>query len=184
MVNQATLVDRMMRAARADVHLYEEVERDQSATPQAATVVAIVAGAGAIGALIAGLIAGRNPIFGLIVGLVGAFLGWILWSYVTYFVGTRLFGGTATPGEMLRTLGFAQTPQIAGILAFIPAIGPFIALLAALWSLWLAIVAIRQALDFDTGKAIITAIIGWIIVLVINLIVLAPLALLGGAARP
>lgn len=177
-VTQASLTDRMMRAAKADVALYEEVEHDETATQQAAIVVAIVAIASAIGALIGAAMGGRNVIGAIIIGLVGAFLGWIIWSYVTYFVGTRFFGGTATPGELLRTIGFAQAPGVLNILSFIPVIGWLISLLAGIWSLWLGIVAVRQALDFDTGKAVLTVIIGWVIVLIINLVLLAPLALL------
>jgi predicted double-glycine peptidase len=37
-------------------------------------------------------------------------------------------------------------------------------MIVALWLLATGIVAIRQALDFSTGKAILTALLGWIAV--------------------
>jgi hypothetical protein len=42
------------------------------------------------------------------------------------------------------------------------------------------VVAVRQALDFDTGKAVLTVIIGWVIVLIITVVVGAVLGI--GAA--
>jgi hypothetical protein len=105
----SSLTDRMMRAARLDVSLYNEVEADLSATSQALTVVIITAIAGGIGAAIGAAFVGRPAgiVGGLIGGIVAELLGWLVWSWVMYFVGTRFFGGTATYGELLRTMGFA-----------------------------------------------------------------------------
>jgi hypothetical protein len=98
---------------------------------------------------------------------------------VAWFVGTKLFGGTATPGELLRTIGFAQSPGVLNVLSFIPIIGGFISIITGIWSLVAGVVAVRQALDFDTGKAIMTTVVGWIfLVLVVVLIT----AVVGGAA--
>jgi len=189
---QSNLVDRMIRAAKADVHLFEEVERDETATQQAAIVVALAAISSAIGAavgilLIRGTLPPGSPATGgpvgiFIITLVGAFLGWIIWSYVAYFVGTRMFGGTATPGELLRCVGFAQTPGIVGILRLIPVIGGIIVLVVWIWSIYVGFVAVRQALDIDNTKAILTIIIGGIAAFIIQAIIgviLSPLVLMG-----
>jgi hypothetical protein len=152
---QRGIVDRMIGAARLDVDTYEEVEADQSATGQAALVVTIVAIASAIG----GLADGGS---GIITGVLTAALGWVLWAGITYVIGDKLFGGTATWGELLRTLGFAQAPGVLLILGIIPLLGGLVHAVVAIWMLVAGIIAIRQALDFSTGKAILTAIIGWI----------------------
>src|SRR5579859_5823842 len=115
------LADRMRRAAMLDMSLYEEVEADKSATQQALIAVIITAVASGIG-----LFVGHGAIGGLINGIITGVLGWLIWSYVTYFVGTRLFGGTATPGELLRTIGFAQSPRVLDIFAFLPLVGGLI----------------------------------------------------------
>jgi hypothetical protein len=123
-----------------------------------------------------------GPIGTFIVTLIAALIGWVVWSYVTYFVGTRFFGGTATPGEMLRCIGFAQSPRILGILSFIPLLGGLIAIAVLIWSIYVGFVAVRQALDFDNQKAILTIIVSAIAAFIINLVVLAvlaPLTLLG-----
>jgi hypothetical protein len=149
------MVDRMIGAARLDVDTYEEVESDYSATGQAAIVVTIVAIASAIGGAGAGGV-------GIIGGVLSAVVGWLLWSGLAYLIGDKLFGGTATWGELLRTIGFAQAPGVLLILAIIPVLGWIVQVVVAIWLLVAGIIAIRQALDFSTGKAILTAIVGWI----------------------
>ena len=180
-----SLVQRMIRAARLDAGVYEELEADRSATSQAATAVGIVAVCNGVGAALAAQFIARpegmpgpNPILALVGGVVGALLGWLIWSYVTYFVGTRFFGGTATPGELLRTIGFAQSPGVLNLLSFIPVVGGIIALVTGIWALVAGIVAVRQALDFDTGKAILTTVIGWIFLVIVIVLVSV---LIGGA---
>ena len=170
-----SLINRMIRAARLDVSLYEEVEADTTATSQAATAVAIVAVAGAIGGALQAAMSdtGGNIIGSVIWGLLSAIFMWVVWSYLTYFIGTKMFGGTATPGEMLRTLGFASTPGIFNVLVFIPVLGPLVGFFTLIWSLVAGVIAVRQALDFDTGKAILTAVIA-------GLIAFLPIFILGG----
>jgi hypothetical protein len=150
-----SIVDRMIGAARLDVDTYEEVESDYNATGQAALVVTIVAIASAIGGLNEG---GR----GIIGGVLVAVLGWLLWSGIAYLIGDKVFGGTATWGELLRTIGFAQSPGVLLILGIIPVLGGLVSMAVGIWMLVAGIIAIRQALDFSTGRAILTALLGWI----------------------
>jgi hypothetical protein len=152
-VTRGSLVQRMIGAAMLNTATYEEVEADRTATGQAAAVVAIVAVATAIGAI------GEGS-GGIIAGLLSAFLGWLIWSAITYFVGTRLFGGTADLGEMLRTIGFAQSPGVLNVLGIIPLLGGLVRFAVFIWILVAVVIAIRQALDFSTGKAVGTAVIG------------------------
>ncbi len=148
-----SFTQRIIGAATLDVHTYEEIEHDRNATGQAAGVVAIAAAASAIGAL--------GPAGGsLIGGTITAFVGWAVCAGVTLAIGTWLFGGTADLGEMLRTLGFANAPGILYIFGFLPFLGGLIGLVVLPWMLACGVVAIRQALDFSTGKAIATALIG------------------------
>ena len=101
-------------AARLESQVYEEVEHDQTATSQALTVVLIVAALTGIGHAI-GLSMGRepgSPIGAFIGGIITAILGWVIWSGLAYFIGTRVFSGVATYGELLRTIGFAQAPNV------------------------------------------------------------------------
>ena len=160
----SSIVDRMRGAALLDVATYESVEHDRSATGQAAVVVALAAVAAAIGNLFLG-----GP--GHIGALLGYLVGWVLWSGITYLIGTRVFGGTATWGELLRTLGFAQAPGVLLVAAIIPGLGVLVKLAVGIWLLVTGLVAIRQALDVTTGKAVLTALIGWVASIAVNALV-------------
>jgi hypothetical protein len=175
----------MLRAARLDIPLYNEVEADTSATSQALTVVVLVGLASGIGSAIGGLIAGgeRVAVGGLVAGIVRELLGWAAWSFVMYFVGTRLFHGTATYGELLRTLGFAYSPGVLLILRFIPVLGVIIVPVVGIWRVIAGFFAVREALDIETGPTIATIVVGIIAYLVVLVIIAAINAALGlGAA--
>lgn len=161
-----SLAERMIGAAKLQIWAFEEVEADETATGQAAAVVAIVAVAQAIGAIGSGS-------GGILSGLLSAFFGWAVWSGVTYLVGSRLFHGTGDWGELLRVIGFAYAPGVLWVFGFIPVFGTLIRGIVAIWILVAGIIAIRQALDFSTGRAILTAAIGWLALLI-------PMLLLGG----
>lgn len=150
-----TFVQRMIGAARFDVATYEEVEHDTDATGQAAAVVAIVAVCAAIG--------GAGDGSGGIIGRpIAELVGWLLWSGVTFLIGTRVFRGDATWGELLRTIGFARSPGVLFAVASFPLVGGLVAAVAGIWILFAGLIAIRQALDVSTGEALITAFLGWL----------------------
>lgn len=158
-----SLGERMLGAARLQNWAFEEVEADTTATSQAAGVIAMVAVAQAIGD-----VGGGTP--GIILGLISAFFGWAVWAGVTYLIGSGIFHGTATWGELLRTIGFAHAPGVLAVFGFIPVFGGLIRAVVAIWILIAGIIAIRQALDFSTGRAIMTAVIGWLALLIPMLI--------------
>ena len=184
MASQA-LVSRMTRAAKLDVNLYEEVEADTTANGQAFIAVLIVSLATGIGAGIAGLATrgGLGFIWGLLTGLVASIIGWLAWSFFAYILGTKVFKGpktSATWGELLRTIGFSNSPGILRFFSFIPFVGGIIAFGASVWALIAGVIAVRQALDFSTGRAIATCIVGWLIYMLI--VFLATTFVLGAGA--
>ena len=161
----AGLTQRMIRAAKLDVNLYEEVEADPKSMGQAMTVVVLSAVAAGIGA------AGRTSLVGLIVISIASLASWYIWAYLTYFIGTRLLPEPKTHadhGELLRTLGFAASPGLIRVAGVIPVLGPLVMLVSAIWMLVATVIAVRQALDYSsTGRAVGVCIIGWIVQLVI-----------------
>ena len=169
----STLINKMVRAAKLDVNLYESVEADTKATKEALIVVIIVSVLSGIGAGIAGLMTGAGALkflWGLLGGIASALIGWIIWSWLTWLIGTKLLKGprtSATWGELLRTIGFAHSPGVLRLFVFIPVIGGIIAFAVMIWSLIAAVIAVRQALDFSTWRALGTCILGWIIMVVI-----------------
>jgi hypothetical protein len=87
---------------------------------------------------------------------ISTFAGWIIWSALTFVVGTNLFDGKADVGEMLRVIGFAFAPQMLGI---IPCLGTVV---GGIWSLIAGFIAVRQGLDLDNVKTALTIGVGFI----------------------
>ncbi len=119
-----------------------------------------------------------SPVGAAFSGFVGVFIAWLLWSGLTYLIGVNVFGGQATMGEMMRVIGFAHAPQVLSVFSFIPCLGALISLAGAVWSLVCGYIGIRQGLDLDNGKTILTVVISWLIALVVNICVLGPIFVL------
>ena len=169
---QKSIIDRMIRAARLEPQLYEEVEHDQSATGQALLVVVLGTIAAGIGFLSGGIGA-------LIVGAIVFLILWAAYAFIAYWVGTNIFKGphtSATWGELLRTLGFASSPRVLLVLTVIPIVGIFVGTAVFFWWLVATVIAIRQALDFDTGRAIATAVASLLPLVVAYYVLLAIVA--------
>jgi hypothetical protein len=168
-------VDRMIRAAKLDVNLYEEVEADKNAMSQAVGVVALSSLAGGIGFM------PQAGLTGLVIGTVGSLLGWYIWSFLTYVIGTKLLPEPQTRadyGELLRTIGFSSAPGMLRIFGMIPGIGALVNLLAGVWMLAAMVIAVRQALDYhSTYRALGVCLIGWLVQVVILALILP---LMGG----
>ena len=166
----ANFTDRMVRAAKLDVGVYEEVEADTGATGQAMGVVLLSSLAGGIGAV--GL--GAGGFGGVVVGGIAALIGWVSWAFVTYFIGTRLLPEPQTRadvGELMRTLGFAQSPGLVRILGVIPVLGPLVLIVVSIWMLVAMVIAVRQALDYtNTLRAVGVCLVGWVLSLVITIV--------------
>lgn len=165
------MIDRIMGIFKLDAGTFDAIEHDELATSQAALVVLAVALFSGVGGLFGALIGGSNLVTGFFGPIIYTLAGWIVWSAVVFIVGSSMFGGTTNMREMMRVVGFAYAPQLLGLLSFIPCVGWFFALAGWIWSLAAMVVAIRQGLDIDTGKALITALVGWILVVVINILV-------------
>jgi hypothetical protein len=161
-------MERAIGAAKLDPAIYEEVEHDPNAMGQAVTIVVVVALAAGIGAATSGIGA-------IILGVVLSLVGWCLWAAITWLVGTRLFNTPQTEadfGQLFRTLGFAATPGVLQIFGVIPVIGMIVGLAASLWQLATMVVAVRQALDYDsTGRAIAVCLVGFVIYIALIVVV-------------
>lgn len=161
------MIDRMTRASQLSIQVYEEVEHNPRLNMEAFSVVAFVSGLAALGVLLSYLF--RDIGSGIGIGIGTVILGvlqWYLWSFITLLVGTKGFGGTANFGEVSRTLAYASGPNALGVFAWVPVLGWVLTLVGSIWTAVTGVVAIRQAMDFDSGKAIATVIISWVISLI------------------
>lgn len=168
--SMADLKNRMIRAAKLDANLYEEVEADQGATGQALAVVVLSSVAAGIGTISAG------GVSGIVLGTLVTLAGWYVWAYVTYLIGTKLLPEPQTEadlGQLLRTTGFASSPGLARLLGIIPGLIGIIFFLVSIWMLVAMVIAVRQALDYSgTARAIVVCAIGWLIQAIILVLLL------------
>jgi hypothetical protein len=153
--------DRLIRAAKLDVSLYEEVEAEKGALGQAMTVVVLSSVAAGIGVI------SKSGISGILLGTIASLVGWLIWAYLTYIIGTKILPTPQTKsdyGELLRTTGFSSSPGLIRILGIIPGLAGIVYLIAGVWMLIAMVVAVRQALDYQsTLRAVGVCIIGWLI---------------------
>jgi hypothetical protein len=175
----SSLTERMVRAARLDPSLYEEVENDREAMAQAMAVVVLASLAAGIGNV------GAGGLGGIIVGTLGALLGWYVWAFLTYLIGTKLLPGPQTQadvGQLLRTTGFSSAPGVIRVLGVIPVLGMLAYVIAGIWMLVAMVIAVRQALDYEgNGRAVAVCLIGFVVQVVILGVVLAAF---GGPSQP
>lgn len=169
---------RIIRAAKLDVHLYEEVEADTGAMGQAMGVVVLSSIAAGVGSI------ARVGLGGILIGTIFALIGWYVWAYLTYFIGAKFFPEPQTKAnhnELLRTIGFSSSPGLIRVLGIIPGLEMMVFLVASIWMLVAMVIAVKQALDYkSTLRAVGVCVIGWII----QALILALLfSILGGFAK-
>lgn len=157
----ASFTQRLIGAARLNIHTYEEVEADTTALGQALGVVVLSSVAAGIGA------SGRGVTASLLGGLVPALVGWFIWAWLTYMIGTRLLPMPQTHadlGQLLRTTGFASAPGIARVVGIVPGLSGAVFFVTGVWMLAAFVVAVRQALDYtSTLRALGVCSIGWVV---------------------
>ena len=156
----SVFVNRIIRACKLDVSLYEEVESDTSATVQAALVVVLSSLAAGVGALSLGA---SNFLMAPLLSLVS----WYIWAYLIYFIGAKLFpepGTKSNHGELLRTIGFSSSPGLIRVFGFTPELTSVTFFISGIWMLIAMVIAVRQALDYQsTWRAVGVVVIGFLV---------------------
>jgi hypothetical protein len=172
---------RIVRAAKLDTGLYEEVEADTGALGQAMLVVVLSSIAGGIGSMGAGYT-------GLLGGVLWALIGWFLWAFLTYVIGTKLLATAKTEadlGQLLRTIGFSSSPGLIRVVGIVPPLAPIVAIIGGVWMLIAMVVAVRQALDYESiGRAVGVCVIAWLIQAVVLAVIIGLTGGFDGAPSP
>jgi len=161
-----SLRQRLIGALRLDSETYERIEADTSATTQAALIVvnsSLFAAAGNA------LLRGGDLGGGIFVALA-ELIGWAAYAWIAYLIGTKVIPGPQTRstwGEIARTLGFANTPRFLLILVAVPGITGLVRAVVSVWVLVATVVALREALDVGTGRAIVVGVLSGLVQLAI-----------------
>ena len=156
----SVFVNRIIRACKLDITLYEEVEADKSATFQAALVVVLSSLAAGIGAISLGS-------YNFIMPAILSLISWYIWAYLIYLIGAKLFpeeNTKADHGELLRTIGFSSAPGLIRVFGFTPELMTITFIGGGIWMLVAMIIAVRQALDYhSTWRAVGVVVIGFLV---------------------
>src|SRR5436190_857800 len=158
-------VMRLIGALAIDPVTYEEVEADRSATGQALLVVVLSSVGAGIGARGLGSGSPQSMVFISALSLIA----WAAWALLTYQIGVRLMPEAETKsdvGELMRTIGFAAAPGMLRVFGIVPGAAIPAFAITAIWMLVAMVVAVRQALDYDsTGRAVAVCTLGWLLAL-------------------
>lgn len=166
---QNSLMNRLTGIVTFKPAVYREVAEDPAAMqPAAIIVVAISVISGLIGGLLTNNLVGQ-----LLATVVSGLLGWIIGGFLTSVIANAM-GGKTSPQEMLRIFGHIQVFQILG---FIPCVGTIAALVLGIIG---NVLAIREAAEVDTTKAVIIAVLVGIAIFAVATVVTMILG--GGSA--
>lgn len=153
--------DRVIGVVKLQEPAYAEIKRDASALNQA--VLVVLASALATNVWVALF----SP-YGLVRALGGvvlAFVAWLLFGTLAWWLGTRWFAPKWAPPDlrqMLTLTGFATAPALFNILGFVPLVGWLILMVASVWSLLTAYTAVRVGLAADERSGLAATFIAYL----------------------
>ena len=157
--SRGVIRQRMLRVLELDRSVYAEVERDPAGTRQAATVVGFVAAAAAVGTVLA-----ESWHLGAIVGAVlAALVHWLFWSGLEHLIGVVLFHARIPFEREARALGYAQTPELLAILAFVPVVGVWIVAASRLFTMLAGSQAIGTSAGLRRHQALAIRVVSFVI---------------------
>ena len=163
-----TFGERVVGALKLDANTFEDIERDPTAMGQAVGIIALAALASNLGQI------WRLGFGVMLVGVCSSLVGYVLWGVVVWLAGTKLMPDPATKAdfpETFRTIAFAASPGLIGVVTIVPLLGWMLMLLLTpiiwVWSMAAMVVAVRSVLDYsETFKAVIVVLIGFVVFLV------------------
>ncbi len=180
------MFDRVMDAAQLRLNTFQEANTDGHLDQEARTVVLYVCGATAVGTVLDRTFNGQvgDGLYSAVVNAAMTFISWQLWSYMLWLLGSKTLDGRGDLGGMRRSMAYAMTPLALLAFVFLPVIGRTLLIVGMVWSMALAVVAVRQSLRFSTSQAVTTVIFGWltsaVIVGVAWLVLRIPVAIVTG----
>ena len=171
------MFDRLIGVITLKAATYRQIADDTTATGQALIVLVV---ATLINGFFGGLVkvdtatgAVSASVVGAILGAIGAvifgLIAWVVAAWVLQLV-AGWFGGKTNTSEMMRVTGYVEVFSIVGVLSVLAFFGTaltcvvgIVGFIAAILALIGYVIGVREAAEFSTGKAIITAIIAAII---------------------
>jgi hypothetical protein len=166
-----SLSSRLMGVALFQASAYRQIADDPTATRSAGAVMLVST---ALVVFVSGLTSDSlvwndqrmfaGPLYGLVRMLIEVSAGlvsWVVSSAVGSLAAIMLFRGRTNTAEMLRALGYASVFRLLWLL---PCGFAFSWLLSAVGT----VIAVREAAEFDTSKAMFTAAIAWAVAFAVS----------------
>lgn len=190
------MLDRIMGVITLKAPIYRQIADDKNDTMNAAIIVVVarlisgffsgLVSVDSTGAATANLVA---AVIGAILTVIVGLIAWVISAWVLAFVAKALGGKTDT-GEMLRVTGYVEIFSLIGILAVLGLISPALLCVAGIISFVVGIlrligyvIGVREAAEFSTTNAIITAIIAAVVNFIIFAVIFGALfAVVAGVA--
>lgn len=173
------IVSRVIRLARLDTTVFDEVRDDPAELVPSLIVAAVSAVLAGLGALLWWqVVFDAEPdnllINTLILGSIFLFGMHLVSALVVYVVMAQMFRTTADVQTLLRTMGYAAAPMALSVLMFLPVIYPVFSLVPLALMLLFSIYAVQSATGADSNQVVTATVIGFtVMVLVLGLIALA-----------
>ena len=166
----------MLKVSRLSSSAYVELRNDETATGQAVAALFLACLGYALGfTTLKILVLGELPwaLDSLLVGtlsqLLLSMLAALVWAFMLFIVGTKLFKGKAKFWQLARPLFFSATPGILFVLIAIPIylvyatvfVGVFV------WVILAGVLALKNSMEFDYNRTLLTYIVGFVIGIVV-----------------
>jgi hypothetical protein len=177
-----TVVDYVVGVARFDASTFEEIEHDVPSTVWAAVIVLLFGASVGLRALITGEAADLIVLSGFMSSMVASF-SLLVFATGAYLTGKYLLNTDSTSvnwPEVFRVLGFAGIPLLT--IPWVMLLHPAIGLVPLGWFLVLVVMGLRQALDFDLTRAIMTAALSAVLLIVVLFVTFFALSVLAYVA--
>jgi hypothetical protein len=160
------LTDRLLRLARLDTSVFDEVKSDVNATIPAVVVAVAATLLAGIGGLLWWIVedygdTGEFFFKSVILGGIFAVALWVAWLAVVYAVLTQVFREQTDVYQLLRTMGHAAAPLGLGVLMFIPGVDFGLALASIALFFGLTTIAIQATTQADPAKVLVANTIGF-----------------------
>jgi ABC-type uncharacterized transport system permease subunit len=170
------LIFRILRIAKFDTKTIQDLKEDKTATGQAIAVLLLVGltygfGYSALTGLQTHSLSANQLISGTIANMIFTDFAAFIWSATVFLVGTKLFQGRTSYWQLARPLFFSTAPGVIFILIAIP-FSPIIFTAAVIASAWIVLgefVALKNAMGFNSQRAILTSVVGLLILAFIEM---------------
>jgi len=170
------VLNRVMRLARLDTSVFDEVRDDEKELVPAIVVMAVsalIAGIGAWLWLVFDKPEGAKVDFGkvliniLVMGTVFTVVLWAVWAAVTYVVLVQFYKEQADLQMLLRTMGYAAFPLSLSLLALVPALGFGFAVAGLVLWFVMSTYAVQSTTQASSDRVVMSNAIGFVVFAVV-----------------